>query len=903
MSRRTTELLLLLLAVIPVGILFTLVETYAAAEFDWTHLIIPAALFALFGFAHIVVRITAPNADPLLLPLTFVLCGIGIAFITRLVPDQAISQIYWLIISIVVFAVTLFLVPSLEKLGRYKYLLMLSGLILLVLPAIIGIEINGSHRWIHLFGLSIQPGEMARILIILFLAAYFAENREMLSISTRKFLGIPLPELRTLAPLVVMWAISFLILVYETDLGGSLMFFCIFLVMLYAATGRLSYIVVGTGLFAAGATVAYHMFAHVQDRVAIWSDPFAHAMERGYQLVQSLFALAAGGLIGTGPGAGLPTRIPFADTDFIFAAIGEEIGLLGAAAVLICFLTFVYRGLLIASRAKTDMAAFAAVGFSASIGLQVFIIVGGVTGLIPLTGITLPFVSRGGSSMVSSFLLLALLLRAGDESPGAEVELKAIGGGHAILGRLALARRLGALAVFFTMLIGAVLVNLTWIQTVRADSLQNNPYNTRDLAAEMRVARGSILSADGVVLAESIRNDDGTYRRVYPQGTLAAHTLGYYSFEFGRTGIEAAANTTLTGTRTFSSWSDVIDAAAGRPIQGDDVVLTIDSRIQKAAEDALGARVGGIVALDPRTGAVLASVSSPAFDPATIDTEMEALQAGELGVLVDRTRSTRLSPGSTFKVVTLAAAFSEEVATPDTVYPAPGSMDIGNAPVTNFEGRGLGSLTLTQATVYSANTVFGQLAVDIGAEKFVAQVNRFGFGQDIPYEFEVLPGIIPAAREMTTWELAWAGSGQAVGTQTDASGSHPSPPGPQATVMHMALVTAGIANAGDIMRPFVIDAKPRSWLTAIDVAVARQVGDIMKASGAGSLGSVAGVAVAGKTGTAEVGADLEPNAWFIAYAPADDPVIALAILVEGGGMGAEAAAPLARPIIEAALRR
>jgi peptidoglycan glycosyltransferase len=916
-DRRILELSLLGAAALPVMILFALIGIQGQGDFQWSFLIVPAALLAFFLAMHLIIRFTAPGADAVLLPLTFVLTGIGIAFVTRLIPERAANQTIWLVLSFIAAALTLYSIPSLERVGRYKYLLMLTGLALLLMPAVIGTEINGSRLWISIAGFTFQPGELARLFIILFLASYLAENREMLSISTRKLLGIPLPEVRTLGPLVMMWAISFLILIIETDLGSSLLFFCIFLVMLYAATGRFSYVVVGLGLFSAGAVVAYNMFSHVQTRVAIWIDPFADAMDRGYQLVQSLFAFAAGGLFGTGPGAGVPTRIPFVDTDFIFAAIGEELGLLGAAAILICFLVFIFRGLATASRAKTDMAALTATGLTASIALQVFVIVGGVSGLIPLTGITVPFISRGGSSLISSFILLALLLRAGDESHGEAVELKPIGGGHAVLGRVALAKRLGALALFFTLLITSLVGNLTWVQVVHADALNNNQYNTRGLYGEQRVARGSILSSDDVILAQSAPNGDGTYSRIYPLGDVAAHTIGYYSFEYGRTGIEAYANSTLTGQRTYRNWTDVIDNAMGRPITGDDVVLTIDSRIQMAAEEAMSGLTGAVVALNPKTGAVLASVSHPAYNPQLIDESMDILKENRSAPLLDRARSTLLAPGSTFKVVTLTGALAGGVATPETVYSAPGTIEIGNAPVTNFDRESFGDITLTQATAYSVNTVFGQLAVDMGATMLVDQAEAFGFNQSIPYTLEVVTSLMPDPAQMTTWETAWAGVGQPVG---EVSATHPSPAGPQATVFQMALVAAGIANGGEVMVPYVVDhtqasdgtasllgrTTPRRWLTATDPATAAKMRDVMEAtvaSGAGAAAQIEGVTIAGKTGTAETGADREPDAWFIVFAPAENPTIAIAVLVERGGLGGYAAAPVARPILAAALNR
>ena len=425
-SRRTTELLLLLAATPPVLLVFALVDAQRSNNFDVSSIFVPGALLLAFLLAHIAVRRFAPNADPGLLPITFLLAGIGLAVVTRLDAKLAASQVVWLFVSVGALVVTLIAVPSLERLSRYKYTLMVGALVLLVLPALPGIgrEINGERLWLHIGGLSFQPGELAKILIVLFLAAYLSENREMLSISTRRVLGVQLPELRVLGPLLLMWALSMMVLVIEKDLGSSLIFFTIFLVMLYTATGRPAYVVIGLLMFGVGATAAYYAFAHVRVRVDIWLKPFADAAGKGYQLVQSMFAFAAGGLTGVGLGMGIPTRIPFVSTDFIFSAIGEEMGLLGASAIVLCFLVFAIRGLATASRAKTDMAAFTATGLVAAIVIQAFVIIGGVTRLIPLTGVTLPFISYGGSSLLSTFIALALLLRCGDEGTGTETEMQ-----------------------------------------------------------------------------------------------------------------------------------------------------------------------------------------------------------------------------------------------------------------------------------------------------------------------------------------------------------------------------------------------------------------------------------------------------------------------------------------------
>lgn len=912
MSRRNTELLLLLAGAAPVLLMFATVGMQGSGEFSWTYLTVPASLLALFAVAHLSLRYLATDADPVLLPLVFVLTSTGIAFVTRLVPDQAFDQILWLFISVVAMVVTLAAVPSLEKVGRYKYLLAVVGLGLLIAPALIGTEINGSKLWIQFAGHSFQPGELARVFIILFLGAYLAEHREVLSTSTRKVLGVPVPELRALGPLLVMWAASLVVMVGAKDLGSSLLLFGIFLAMVYAATGRLTYVTTGLLLFGAGASVAYQMFSHVQTRVSIWLDPFADAAGKGYQLVQSLFAFADGGFFGAGIGAGMPNRIPFVDTDFIFAAIGEEMGYLGAAAIILLYLVFAFRGFSTASRAKSDMAAISAAGFTASIALQTFVIVGGVTALIPLTGITLPFVSRGGSSMLSTFIMLALLLRAGDESTGLGTEILSANRSFAVLGRLALSRRLVVLTAAFSLLTAALLANLTWLQVVNATNLQNNPANSRALAQEMRIERGSIVTADDVVLAESIANEDGVYERQYPQGAFASHVVGYYSYEYGRSGIEQAVNDALTGSRVFGTWADVVDDAAGVPVRGNDVVLTIDADVQRAAESALEGRTGAVVVLNPRTGAVLAEASTPDYDPAMVDQDWAGLSSAANAPLLDRARQTLLAPGSTFKAVTLTGAYAHETAKPTSTYSAPGSMDIGGAPVTNFEESSYAEVDLKTATAKSINTVFGQVSVELGATALVAQAKQFGFNRDIPFELPIRRSLMPDPDEMTEWETAWAGIGQPVG-------EHTSPAGPQATAFQMALVAAGIGNGGTLMQPYLVDrieaaggsteavgsTKPTKWLSVCDKDTAAMVTDALVEvvnSGSGARAKIPGVRVAGKTGTAEVGKNKPTNAWFIAFAPADNPTVAMAILIEGGGLGGRIAAPAARPILEEALR-
>lgn len=933
MSRRTTELLLLIAAAFPVTLLYAMYVVTTGAALSFQTLAVPLGLFAAFAAAHIGVRIFAPGADPAILPVVFALSGIGITFVTRLQPDASLGQVIFLFLGVALMVGTLAVVKNLEVVKRYKYVLGIAGIILLVLPMFIGTEIYGSKLWIKIGGFQFQPGEFAKVLIVLFLAGYLAENRELLSISNRTVLGIKFPRLRLLYPLFIVWGVCLLVVAFERDLGSALLFYTIFLIMLYVATGRVSYVIIGLALLAVGAFGMYQIMSHVQVRVAIWLDPFSDAQNLGYQIVQSLFSLADGGLAGVGIGKGMADIIPVVASDMIFAAIGEEMGLLGGSAVLLLFMLFAVRGLTTAARAKSDLAAFSAAGLTAAISFQAFTIVGGVTKLIPLTGVTLPFMSQGGSSLLASFVIVALLLRAGDEATGRSTEIAntstdlatagyrtTVRGSHmrrpaldtpesGLLGRVALANRLTRTVFLFTALFAVLIGNITYIQVIKASEYQDMPSNNHTINKARFIKRGSIITADGLTLAESIQQADGTYARSYPNGNLAAHVVGYYSQQYGTMGIENTQNDTLTGSKDYSSWQNALNSLAGISEPGNSVQLTIDSRIQRAAEQALAGRVGAIVALDPRSGAVLAWASAPTFDNTNIQAAIEAANAsgGADTSMYDRATLALYTPGSTFKVLTLASALENGLATLDTIYDSPGRMEIGGADVVSIGERGHGKISLAKAFALSSNTVFGQVADGLGAEKLVATARAFGYGQQLGLDFTTAASVMPNPEEMTEWELAWAGAGQPVGQ------GHT--PGPQATVMQNALMAATIANNGIAMNPYVVSqilapdgtvlktTRGHSLGQAVGSGTAEQVKQAMLdvvQNGTGSAAAIAGVKVAGKTGTAETN-NANANSTFVGFAPYDTPTVAIAVVIEQNAKGEETAAAVGGQVLRAAL--
>jgi peptidoglycan glycosyltransferase len=416
--RRTTELGLLVLAFSVVCGLYALASLGRNASLPADIGPFLVAVLFLVVVAHVVLRKVAPAADGLLLPLAALLNGIGYVFIARLDDELAGLQATWTAVGIIGFVLTLVVVRDHRMLQRYRYTFGLIGVGLLVMPLLPGIgqNINGARIWVALGPVSFQPGEFAKIALAVFFAGYLEERRELLGVATFKLGPFRTPDPRHFAPILGAWGIALVVMIFERDLGSALLFFVLFVVMLWVATGRASYLVAGAGLFAAGAWLSWSRFGHVQQRVQIWLDPWADPSGSGFQIVQTAYALAWGGVSGTGPGLGIAGRIPYEETDFIFAIIAEELGLLGGTAVLCAFLLMVGSGLRIARRCSDPFGALLATGLTTLIGVQAFIIVAGVIRLLPLTGITLPFVSYGGSSLVANYVLLALLLRISDQA-------------------------------------------------------------------------------------------------------------------------------------------------------------------------------------------------------------------------------------------------------------------------------------------------------------------------------------------------------------------------------------------------------------------------------------------------------------------------------------------------------
>ncbi|HEU4738946.1 MAG TPA: FtsW/RodA/SpoVE family cell cycle protein [Solirubrobacterales bacterium] len=418
-----------LLALVPVAILLTAgfagVFSQENEQLGNLSLIYGAYFLAVCLATHILLRIRLPNADPYLFPLVATLTAFGLVMVYRIDETLARDQANWFVLGLILFALTITFLRDYEVLERYRYTIAIAGLLLLLAPRVPGIgqQVNGAYLGVKIGPIAFQPAEFTKIAIVIFLASYLREHREVLIVGARRVLGVTLPPLKHFGPMLVVWGASMFMLVFIRDLGSSLMFFAAFLALLYVATGRFSFVVIGMAMFLVGAWFFASTVPHVHDRIEIWLHPYNDPQGTGYQILNSIFAQADGGLFGKGFGQALivvpgtnDALLPAAQTDTIYSLIVNEVGLFGACGVILVYLLVAARGFKIALLANDGFSKLLATGLTAVFAIQAFVIVGGVTRVIPLTGVTLPFISYGGSSIVANFVLLALLLLISDRA-------------------------------------------------------------------------------------------------------------------------------------------------------------------------------------------------------------------------------------------------------------------------------------------------------------------------------------------------------------------------------------------------------------------------------------------------------------------------------------------------------
>jgi cell division protein FtsW (lipid II flippase) len=617
------------------------------------------------GLAAYLVYSRCWSTDPILLPLTFFLGGLGLVLTTRLAPPAfVVRQQFWLVIATILLLLVTLVPKNLNWLRRYKYTWLTSGLLLLAATLVFGVNPSGSgaRLWLQVGGIYFQPSEPLKLLMIVFLAAYLADRRRQL-IEVKVYLGrVAMPHPSYFGPMLLMWGFSIVLLIWQRDLGAALLFFGTFLGMLYVATSERSYIWVGTLLLIVAVVIGYFLFDVVRLRVDAFLNPWLDPSGRSFQIVQSLLAFASGGFLGQGLGQGLPTAIPVVHTDFVFAAIGEEYGLWGAVGVLLCFALLVSRAFHLALRARSGFEQLLATGIGAMLGLQTIVITAGTLKLMPLTGVTLPFVSYGGSSLATSFVMVGILLFIANHQLDKSASRLTF---HASRFTPHASRPMSHFGLARGLLTGFLIVagGLVFWQIILAPFLVQRDDNPRPIIAEQKIRRGRLLAANSAPLADTIVDEDGLVERRYPYPDLSSVT-GFYSIRYGVGGAEAIFDPTLRGTAGRTEEDLRLDELLHRPLVGEDVTLTINLPTQIAAGEALGAREGAVVVMDIETGAILVMSSHPTYDPNLLDEQWDSLRQDEHAPLINRVTQGSFPVGDLARLIGLIGLYEAGATVP-----------------------------------------------------------------------------------------------------------------------------------------------------------------------------------------------------------------------------------------------
>ena len=922
MSARNRELATLLLAGLVASTAFASAWISGLATVDYGWLPWAALLGGIFLVAHLVARWTVPDADPTLLPLVALISAIGLVFVYRIEPEDGRRQLVWIAVGVAAFALVLFwLRYDYRVLERYKYVFGISAIVLLMLPSVPGLgqRVNGVKLWVDIGPLRFQPGEIAKIFLVIFLAGYLRDKREALARGRLKDFG----------PLLAIWGAAMLVLVQTSDLGSALLNFGIFLAMVYAATGRLSFVLAGLALFAGGSALLYDSLSRVQQRVTVWLQPWTdekvHCSINGlleyrqncdsYQLVKSLYSIANGGY---GGHRDRPWDVRDGRRDAADPVPPDRLRLLGdragagpdrrgggAAPVPRA------RRARDARRARGPRRVLEAPRGRAHVRLRP----------ADVHHRRRRPAHRAADRHHAAVRLVRRLER--------RLELRDAGAAPARLPpRRAdgtdVNRQLIRVGWTAMALIVALIVGTTYWQTWARPGLASRQDNEIQRVAEFQVRRGLIL-APGRVLAKNRvvkRNGRKLYFRRYPQGRLAVHVVGYSTVSRARAGLEKSMNGVLTGTeRNLGGLVErQLDEARGKPIVGDTVVTTLDLHGQQVALEQLGRTCGAVAAIDPRDGRLLVMASSPSYNPNLVENDFGAISkitaaCRPAAPLVNRASQGLYPPGSTFKVVTASAALESNRFTPESEFDDPGYCIAYGKRVNNFDtSRPFGRLSLATALKYSVNSVFCNMGKALGAKRILDQAKKFGFYERPP--LETPDGERYPSGLYDKGELWYPKRNSDVDAGRMAFGQERM----LVTPLQMAMVAGAIGNAGILMRPHVVDrivsprgttvskTEPERMDRPVGPVNARDIANMMVSAvqgGTGTAAQISGYRIGGKTGTAETGVAGQNTTWFIAFAglPGERPQVAIAVALERQSLtGGATAAPIARAVMEALLK-
>jgi cell division protein FtsW (lipid II flippase)/cell division protein FtsI/penicillin-binding protein 2 len=692
---------------------------------------------------HRQLSIRHPNRDPLLFPVGLLLAGWGALLVLRLSPTYGLRQIAWLAVGALLAWIVLRLPADMRWLRRYRYVWLTGGLALTALTLLAGTNPSGGEErlWLGCCGVYLQPSEPLRLLLLAYLASFLADRLSFGWAARRT-------ELRSaMLPLFLIWGVSVGILLVQRDLGTGTLLLGLLAVMLYLTADRWQVLLAALVLAVIGAAAGYLLFDVVRLRILAWLNPWADPMGGSYQVIQGLIAYASGGLFGRGPGIGAPGLVPIAVSDYIFAAVGEEWGLAGGVALITLYALLVQRGLRAARRCADPFRALLGGGIAAAFGLQALMILGGVLRLLPLTGITLPFLSYGGSSLITSMVGLALLttISAGGSVNRFDRPVRVVQAGMTF-GWIALALALG------------------WWTIVRGPALTTRTDNPRRALAERVNPRGAILDRNGVALAETV-GAQGEYARAYPLGTAAAAVVGYDSARFAQAGVERSRDETLrgeTGHDAITTWWQHL--TQGTPPSGLGIRLTLDAALQTSVAQALSPYRGAAVVLEVSTGNLLVLASSPSFDPNTLEQDWEDLTARADAPLLNRATQASYQPGMIFAPFLLAQGVEggllslEDAAESLDATVQVGSDRVGCALEPGARASESGP-ALADALRYGCPGPLAGVVTRIGGEVDDAALNRFAL-VEVPLPELELSGMTETARAPSQGNPAMDAIGQ-----------------------------------------------------------------------------------------------------------------------------------------------
>jgi cell division protein FtsW (lipid II flippase)/cell division protein FtsI/penicillin-binding protein 2 len=903
-ARRERILLLIAAAFLLIGVV-TLHLSPPRVIGHWLWVI--CSFVIAFATAHFFLNRALPHRDPLLLPVTALLTGWGLLLIGRLAINFLVRQAIWLPISTVAFLIIVWLSRDLRWLRRFRYTWLLGGLALLATTLVFGVNPSGYglRLWLGVGGIYFQPSELLKLLMIVYLASYLAERRELLVSEKWQFGRWRLPQPAYVGPLLAMLGLAIVLLAWQQDLGAAMLFFFTFLAMLYLATGQWKYAAAGLALFGVVGLTGYYLSGRVALRIDGWLNPWPDAADRAFQIVQSLLALGAGGIFGQGLGLGNPAYIPAVHTDFVFAAIGEEFGLAGTLVVVALYGMLLLRGFRTAARAARPFEHFLAAGLTSGLVIQAWVIMAGNAKLAPIAGVTLPFVSYGGSSLLTNFIALALLLRISSPTSHVQGPKSAVAPSpthpHTDTSLLRLTWALSlALALLAT--------TCGYWAIARAGYLHTRDDNPRRVLYEQRVMRGRILDRNGTTLADVEAAADGTVERRYPVPE-AIPPVGYASLRHGTGGIEAAFDAELRGEADRSAWQAAWDELLHRPPHGHDVQLTLDATLQIQAQQALQDQAGAVVLLDATSGEILALASSPTFDPELLDETWEALSKDSTAPLVNRATQGLYQPGAALQTIILAEALqksADDEHPADNEHPAAdlaaltddatAAILVDGTPVScsapdHLRSAPSESHTLADAYAAACPAPFADLGERLGADGLEEAFERWGL-------------TTPPSLEIPTESADWAGWGNRANwsnwgaetlsttsrlTQSAAALRAEAIGQGQLTVspLQMALVAGALANEGTMPAPRLVlrvqDAEG-SWQAHPSAGESRLVLPPDRAqellAAWQRLENGNGGHIAAHWGVAVASEEQPPHAWLLGVVPADAPRYAIAILLE-----------------------